>query len=64
MLTPANFVQSTANAMAAQIGMMSRNQGYNSTHVQRGLAFECALLDAVMFAAESPSKTLLLAGGG
>jgi hypothetical protein len=62
MLTPANFVQSTANAMAAQIGMMARNQGYNSTHVQRGLAFECALLDAMMFAASSPSGAFLLGG--
>lgn len=62
MLTPASFVQSTANAMAGQISMLTRNQGYNITHVHRGLAFENALLDAVMFGAETPNETFLLGG--
>jgi hypothetical protein len=62
MLTPANFVQSTANAMAGQIGMLTRNHGYNITHIHRGLAFECALLDAMMFATEMPSSMFILGG--
>jgi hypothetical protein len=62
MLTPANFVQSTANAMASQISLLSRNKAYNITHVHRGLAFEQALLDAWMLAAEDPEKTFLLGG--
>ena len=45
-LTPTNFVQSTPNAIAAQIGLATLNKGYNITHVHRGLAFENALLDA------------------
>jgi hypothetical protein len=61
-LTPTAFVQSTSNAIAAQIGLATKNHGYNITHVHRGLAFENALLDCVMLAKETPSKTYLLGG--
>lgn len=60
MLTPGNFVQSTPNAIAAQIGLLSKNKGYNITHVHRGLAFENALLDAMMTINENPAKNYLL----
>jgi hypothetical protein len=60
MLAPGNFVQSTANAIAAQLGMISGNKGYNITHVHRGLAFENALLDAVLLLNENPSHQYLL----
>lgn len=62
VLTPTNFVQSTTNAIASQIAFMSKNKGYNITHVHRGLSFENALQDAMMHALESPSKTFLLGG--
>lgn len=62
MLTPTNFVQSTTNAIAAQIALLSSNKGYNATHVQRGLAFENALLDAMMLLKEN-SAANYLAGG-
>ena len=62
MLTPANFVQSTANAIAAQIGLLAANRAYNITHVHRGLAFEQALTDAFLQAAGAPEKTFLLGG--
>lgn len=62
MLTPANFVQSTANAMAAQISLLTHNHAYNTTHVHRGLAFENALLDAWMLAAENPLAQWLVGG--
>ena len=39
-LTPTNFVQSTYNAIAGMIGMITANKGYNATHVHRGQAFE------------------------
>ena len=45
LLTPANFVQSTSNAAAAQIALVTKNHQYNITHVHRGLAFENALMD-------------------
>ena len=58
-LTPGNFVQSTPNAIAAQLGMLTRNKGYNITHVHLGLAFENALIDAGMMIKEQPENTYL-----
>jgi Beta-ketoacyl synthase, N-terminal domain len=59
-LTPGNFVQSTPNAIAAQIGFIDRNRGYNVTHVQRGLAFESALVDTLMQLKENPGTAYLV----
>lgn len=61
-LTPTNFVQSTPNAIASQLGMMSENTGHNSTHVHSGLAFENAMLEAVMLLKEFPTHSYLLGG--
>lgn len=60
MLTPLNFVQSTPNAVAAQIGLLTKNHGYNITHLQSGLAFEFAMTDADMMLNENPVNTYLL----
>ena len=62
MLTPTNFVQSTTNAIAAQIGLLGSNKSYNTTHVHRGLAFENALLDAVMLLKENTDAHYLVGG--
>lgn len=62
MLTPTNFVQSTTNAIAAQIGLLSANKAYNITHVHRGLAFENALLDAGMLLKENTGANYLVGG--
>ena len=62
MLTPGNFVQSTTNAIAAQLGLISKNKGYNITHVHRGLSFENALLDAIMITRENPAGHYLVGG--
>ncbi len=62
MLTPTNFVQSTPNTITANIGMNSKNKGHNSTHVQRGLSFEMALIDAMMLTSENPGSKYLLGG--
>jgi len=61
-LTPTNFVQSTPNAIAAQIGLTTSNNGYNITHVHRGLAFENALLDATMMLKDHKNASYLLGG--
>jgi Beta-ketoacyl synthase, N-terminal domain len=61
-LTPTNFVQSTYNAIAGQLAMITENKGYNITHVHRGLAFEAAALDAAMLLMENPEKTYLIGG--
>ncbi len=60
LLTPINFVQSTPNAIAAQIGLLTKNYGYNITHVHLGLAFEMAMIDAGMLIAENPVNICLL----
>ena len=60
MLTPTNFVQSTTNAVAGQIGLLTSNHGYNCTHVHRGLAFENAIMDVDMLLRENPAHRYLL----
>lgn len=60
LLTPGNFVQSTSNAAAAQIALVTKNHCYNITHVHRGLAFENALLDVIMLLKENPGAGYLL----
>jgi hypothetical protein len=61
-LTPTNFVQSSVNAIAAQLSFLSLNKGYNITHVHRGLSFENAIIDIEMLLAENPTNTYLLGG--
>jgi 3-oxoacyl-(acyl-carrier-protein) synthase len=61
-LTPTNFVQSTYNAIAGMMGMITANHGYNTTHVHRGLAFENVVLDAAMLLKENPDNTYLIGG--
>lgn len=60
LLTPASFVQSTSNAAAAQIALVTKNHQYNITHVHRGLAFENALMDTMMLLKEHPDAGFLL----
>ena len=60
LLTPANFVQSTSNAGAAQIALVTKNHNYNITHVHRGLAFENSLMDIMMLLKENKDAGYLL----
>ncbi len=62
MLTPGNFVQSTPHAVSSQLSMLLGSKKYNITHVQRGLAFENAAIDAAMLCNENPAGTYLLGG--
>lgn len=60
-LTPTHFVQSTSNALAGQIAIMSKITGYNSTHVNSSFAFENALIDGIMhFELNSDIKKMLI----
>jgi 3-oxoacyl-(acyl-carrier-protein) synthase len=61
-LTPGSFVQSTGNVIAGQLGLITKNKGYNITHVHLGLAFENALIDAIMQLNANPSNSYLLGG--
>jgi hypothetical protein len=60
LLTPGNFVQSTSNAPAAQIALITKNKNYNSTKTHRGLAFENALLDTAMLLEENQDGCYLV----
>ncbi|MGN7888049.1 beta-ketoacyl synthase chain length factor [Dyadobacter sp. 22481] len=59
-LTPTNFVQSTPNAVAGNLALMSKTTGYNTTHVHKGLAFEAALLDTMLLLEEKRGNTFLI----
>lgn len=61
-LAPGSFVQSTANAIASQLGMSTQNHGYNITHVHKGLSFENSVIDVSMLLKENPEHTYLLGG--
>lgn len=62
LLTPANFVQSTPNAIAGQLSLITKNQTYNATHVHNGLSFENALIDVQMSLLEKPGTQYLVGG--
>lgn len=62
VLTPTNFVQSTPNALAGQLALMSKNTGYNMTHVNGAFAFENSLLDGMLFLEEKKEDSSLLIG--
>ncbi|MES2371205.1 MAG: beta-ketoacyl synthase chain length factor [Bacteroidota bacterium] len=61
-LAPGSFVQSTANAIASQLGMSTQNHGYNITHVHKGLSFENSVIDVGMLLKENPEHSYLLGG--
>ena len=61
-LTPGSFVQSTGNVIAGQLALISKNKGYNITHIHLGLAFENALLDAMMQLNINPANAYLVGG--
>lgn len=60
-LNPTTFIQSTFNTVGAQIALLFGAKPYNMTYVHRGLSFESALLDAMLFIREG--KTNILVGG-
>jgi Beta-ketoacyl synthase, N-terminal domain len=60
VLTPINFVQSTPNGVAAQISLLTKNHGYNISHLHLGQAFELAITDAAMMLQENPLHNYLL----
>ncbi len=59
-LTPTNFVSSTPNSIAGHLALMSKNNGYNNTHMGMGLAFESSLLDAFLLFEEGEVSKLLI----
>ncbi len=62
MLTPTAFIQSTHNTVAGQIALTLGCTGFNTTLSQRGLSFECAVLNASLQLSEHPATTVLCGG--
>lgn len=56
------FINSTHNAVAAQIAMLLKNHNYNITYCHRGFSFESALQDALMQIEEGQAQTILVGG--
>lgn len=56
------FINSTHNAVAAQIAMLLKNHNYNVTYCHRAFSFESALLDALMLLHEKQAHHVLVGG--
>ena len=62
LLTPTSFIQSTHNTVGAQIAVMIGCRNYNMTYVNQNIAFETALIDALMLFEEGAVKNVLVGG--
>ncbi len=62
MLSPTAFIHSTHNTIAAQIALLYKSHGYNSTYVHRALSFESALIDSVMLLEDGHTDSVLTGG--
>jgi 3-oxoacyl-[acyl-carrier-protein] synthase II len=56
------FINSTHNAVAAQVAMLLQNHGYNVTYCHRGMSFESALDDALLQLDEQTARNVLVGG--
>jgi len=59
MLPPTAFIQSGHNSIAGHIALLLKNDCYNMTHVQQGLSFEHAMLDALLNLSEGKKNVLV-----
>jgi 3-oxoacyl-[acyl-carrier-protein] synthase II len=62
LVSPATFIQSTHNTLAAQIALLLKCHEYNFTYVHRGFSFESALQDAALQIEDDKSKNILVGG--
>lgn len=56
------FINSTHNAVAAQIAMLLNNNSYNVTYCHRSFSFESALADALLHLNEKSGMNILIGG--
>lgn len=61
-LQPTHFIQSTHNTISSQIAIRKQCTGYNNTHVQSGVSFESALLEASLLLGNSRADNILVGG--
>jgi 3-oxoacyl-[acyl-carrier-protein] synthase II len=62
LLPPTPFIQSTHNTIGAQIALMLKCTNYNMTYSQRGVAFENAIMDALLLLNKSNYRNVLVGG--
>lgn len=62
LLPPTPFIQSTHNAVGAQIALLTNNSAYNMTYAHGSQAFEHALQDAILQLQHKENKDILLGG--
>ena len=62
LLPPTPFIQSTHNAVGAQIAMLLNNSSYNMAYSHGSLAFEHALLDSILGLKDGDTKNVLTGG--
>jgi 3-oxoacyl-[acyl-carrier-protein] synthase II len=62
LLPPTPFIQSTHNALGAQIAMLLNNSAYNMAYAHCSHAFEHALLDSVISLKNGGQQNILLGG--
>jgi 3-oxoacyl-(acyl-carrier-protein) synthase len=62
LLPPTPFIQSTHNAVGAQIAMLLNNSSYNMAYSHGSLAFEHALLDSTLGLKDGDTKNVLTGG--
>ncbi len=56
------FINSTHNAVAAQIAMLLKNNSYNVTYCHRSFSFESALADTLLHIEEKKDLNILVGG--
>ena len=62
LLPPTPFIQSTHNAVGAQIAMLLNNSSYNMAYAHASFAFEHALLDGILSLKSGDCRNVLLGG--
>jgi 3-oxoacyl-[acyl-carrier-protein] synthase II len=62
LLAPTSFIQSTSNAIGAQIALHFNCQGYNVLYAQKAYSFENALHDAFLRVIDGEEKNILVGG--
>lgn len=59
-ISPTQFIQSTHNTIAGQLALLLQCNQYNMTHVQAGVSFETAAIDALMKIESQQYENILL----
>ncbi|NOX84934.1 MAG: beta-ketoacyl-[acyl-carrier-protein] synthase family protein [Chlorobi bacterium] len=62
MVNPSAFIQSTHNAISAQIALMLGNTNHNMAYVHRTFSFESALMDGMVLINKNEADNILVGG--